>query len=116
MKDFFGLGDEDPTESQRWRNRRLRYYRGQLKDKELQKDLDDDVLMDSQNLRYIHDPLRSRVRQSELSQSRTTPLSSTSTYTRAGNQMGQRRFRKESVVKMTAKAVKTIAVSCVICI
>jgi hypothetical protein len=111
---FFGLDlDEDHAEkTQRWTNRRMRLYKGKVKDEHLLPADSDDFLSSSQytqQIKYIHDPYRKAGRHSEISSRRTTPLSSTSTYARS--KPGVKRLRKDSVLQMTWKGLRTIAVS-----
>jgi uncharacterized metal-binding protein len=78
---FFGLDlDEDHAEkTQRWTNRRMRLYKGKVKDEHLLPADSDDFLSSSQytqQIKYIHDPYRKAGRHSEISSRRTTPLRS----------------------------------------
>ena len=110
VADFFGVGDEDCQHQSKWQNRHMRYYKGKVKDGYLNKTTDFDELDSS--MRYIHDPLKppgSRYSAGGMSR-RTTPLSSTSTYTASTRGFPQRRTRKDSVLKMTWKGMQTIAV------
>lgn len=110
VADFFGLGDDDVKHSERWNNRRLRYYKGKVKDDYMPKGDED---YDASPIKYIHDPLKMPGR-SEISSRRTTPLSSTSTYGRSFSRPGAKRMRKDSVLKMTWKGLSTIAVSIIL--
>ncbi|XP_033735925.1 inactive rhomboid protein 1-like isoform X1 [Pecten maximus] len=106
IADFFGVGEEDASKSQRWNNRRMRFYHGKYReDKMPGKDQadSDDVLGDMSAVPHVYDPLRNPARHSEYSSRRTTPLSSTSTYARSRGP--PKRPRKESVVKMTVKSI-----------
>lgn len=112
---FFGLDldDEHEDKKQRWNNRRMRLYKGKVKDDYLLKAESDDLFLEnSHQFKYIHDPLRRvhRDRPSEMSSRRTTPLSSSSTYARS-RPGGPKRLRKDSVMQMTWKGLRTIAVS-----
>lgn len=104
---FFGIEDDEEKSKlhqERWRNRRLHYYKKQIKPEELEKrdlGLKDDL--DASNIKYIHDPYRMP------GSRRTTPLSSTSTYARVSKP--SKRLRKESVAKMTVKGIMTVTVS-----
>lgn len=111
VADFFGVGEEDCQQASKWQNRHMRYYRGKVKDGYLKQTTDFDEVDSS--VRYIHDPLRAPgARYSAGAYSRrTTPLSSTSTYTPSTRGFPQRRTRKDSVLKMTWKGMQTIAVS-----
>lgn len=112
---FFGLDlDEEHEEKKdRWNNRRMRLHKGRVKDEYLIKAESDDVLETSQ-VKYIHDPLRKAGRHSEIPTSRrTTPLSSTSTYARSRS--GVKRLRKDSVLQMTWKGIRTITVCQIFC-
>ncbi|XP_063444509.1 inactive rhomboid protein 1-like isoform X2 [Mytilus trossulus] len=112
---FFGLDldDEHEDKKQRWNNRRMRLYKGKVKDDYLLKAESDDLFLEnSHQFKYIHDPLRRvhRDRPSEMSSRRTTPLSSSSTYARS-RPGGPKRLRKDSVMQMTWKGLRTIAAS-----
>ncbi|KAL4240956.1 Inactive rhomboid protein 2 [Mactra antiquata] len=109
VADFFGLGEEDCQQSSKWQNRHMRYYRGKVKDGYLHKTTDFDELDSS--VRYIHDPLKApgtRYSSGAAYSRRTTPLSSTSTYTPSTRGFPARRTRKDSVLKMTWKGMQTI--------
>lgn len=107
VADFFGLGEGDIQSSQKWQNRKMRYYGGKIKDGALPKTTDFDDLHSS--VRYIHDPLKPPgARYSSAYSRRTTPLSSTSTYTPSTRGFPQRHTRKESVLKMSWKGMQTI--------
>lgn len=104
---FFGIEDDEEKSKihqERWRNRRLHYYKKQIKPEELEKrDLGLKDELDNSTIKYIHDPYRMP------GSRRTTPLSSTSTYARVNRP--SKRLRKESVAKMTVKGILTVAVS-----
>lgn len=109
VADFFGLGDEDCQQSSKWQNRHMRYYKGKVKDGYLNRTTDFDELDSS--IRYIHDPLKApgaRYSAGAQFSRRTTPLSSTSTYTPSTRGFPARRTRKDSVLKMTLKGMQTI--------
>lgn len=108
---FFGLDldEEREDKKERWNNRRMRLHKGRVKDEYLIKADSDDVL-ETSHVKYIHDPLRRAGRHSEIPTSRrTTPLSSTSTYARSRS--GVKRLRKDSVLQMTWKGLRTITAS-----
>ena len=108
VADFFGVGDEDCSQASKWQNRHMRYYRGKVKDGYLNRATDFDELDSS--IRYIYDPLRQPGK--GLASRRTTPLSSTSTYTQSGGRgLPQRRVRKDSVLKMAMRGAQSITVS-----
>ena len=112
VADFFGVGDEDCSQASKWQNRHMRYYRGKIKEGHLNRATDFDELDSS--IRYIYDPLRQPGK--GLPSRRTTPLSSTSTYTQSGGRgFPQRRTRKDSVLKMTFRGMQSITVSFKIC-
>ena len=112
VADFFGIGEEDCTRSDRWDNRRKRYAGsiGKLKE-ELIRHPEDEP--DSASPRII-DPLRvpgRHISETNRYSHRTTPLSSTSTY-RRGYPATPR--SKDSVIKMTWQGISTLAVSCIL--
>lgn len=109
VADFFGVGDEDCQQAPKWQNRHMRYYRGKVKEGFLKQTTDFDELDSS--IRYIHDPLKAPGGRHSTYSRRTTPLSSTSTYTQSTRGFPQRRTRKDSVLKMTWKGMQTITVS-----
>ena len=112
VADFFGVGDEDCSQASKWQNRHMRYYRGKVKDGYLNRATDFDELDSS--IRYIYDPLRQPGKYSVGAggaSRRTTPLSSTSTYTQSARGFPQKRARKDSVLKMTLKGMQSITVS-----
>ncbi|WAQ96006.1 RHDF1-like protein [Mya arenaria] len=104
VADFFGLGDEDSAQASKWQNRHMRYYRGKVKDSALTNTTDFDEI-DSSSIPHIIDPL---ARSGRYSSRRTTPLSSTSTYTASTRGFPKQRTRKDSVLKMTWKGMQTI--------
>lgn len=104
VADFFGVGEEDCSQASKWQNRHMRYYRGKVKDGYLNRATDFDELDSS--IRYIYDPLRQPGK--GLPSRRTTPLSSTSTYTQSARGFPQRRVRKDSVLKMTFRGMQSI--------
>ena len=111
VADFFGVGDEDCSQASKWQNRHMRYYRGKVKDGYLNRATDFDELDSS--VRYIYDPLRQPGKYSvgPGASRRTTPLSSTSTYTQSARGFPQKRTRKDSVLKMTFRGMQSITVS-----
>lgn len=111
VADFFGLGEEDSSQASKWQNRHMRYYRGKVKDSHLPNATEFDEIDSS--IPHIIDPLARSGRYSSAYSRRTTPLSSTSTYTPSTRGVPQRRTRKDSVLKMTWKGVQTITVSLV---
>ena len=106
VADFFGVGDEDCSQASKWQNRHMRYYRGKVKEGHLNRATDFDEL--DGGIKYIHDPLR---QPGKGASRRTTPLSSTSTYTQSMRGFPQRRTRKDSVLKMTFRGMQSITVS-----
>ena len=106
VADFFGVGDEDCSQASKWQNRHMRYYRGKVKEGHLNRATDFDEL--DGGIKYIHDPLR---QPGKGASRRTTPLSSTSTYTQSMRGFTQRRTRKDSVLKMTFRGMQSITVS-----
>ncbi|KAH3861972.1 inactive rhomboid protein 1-like [Dreissena polymorpha] len=107
VADFFGLGDEDSSQASKWQNRHMRYYKGKIKEEHLPNTTDFDELDSS--IPHIIDPLARSSRYTSQYSRRTTPLSSTSTYTPSTRGGTIRRTRKDSVLKMTWKGMQTIA-------
>ncbi|XP_041363411.1 inactive rhomboid protein 1-like isoform X2 [Gigantopelta aegis] len=106
VADFFGVGEEDCSRSDRWDNRRKRYAGsiGKLKEELIHPEDE----LDSASPRII-DPLRvpgRHISETDRYSRRTTPLSSTSTYRRG--YPGTPRS-KDSVIKMTWQGISTLA-------